>query len=167
MRQSVFVLLLAFPWPTINIGESFKYSGQFSDFNLFDQKHNFELVLDQLLSDIDLKRLDPKNKLLLYNRYVLSKISWHFTVAALSKTWVTENIDSVVNKYVRKRLEVPISGTLSNMYLSRNKSGIALLLPVFSHRLSNLSSAKQCCVSYLHIISHVKHEKWQRQIEMK
>ena len=32
-------------------------------------------------------------------------------------------MDSVVNKYVRKWLEIPISGTLSNVYLTNNKFG--------------------------------------------
>jgi hypothetical protein len=79
------------------------------------------------MSDIDLKPLHPKNKLLLYNRYVLSKISWHFTVASLSKTWVIESIDSVINKYIRNWLEIPICGTLSNVYLTRNNFGQNIL----------------------------------------
>ena len=94
-----------------------------------DKDHKSELIslIDELMSDIDLKPLHPKNKLLLYNRYVLSKISWHFTVASLSKTWVTESIDSVINKYIRKWLEIPINGTLSNIYLTRDKFGFNIL----------------------------------------
>ena len=53
------------------------------------------------MSDIDLAHLHPKNKLLLYSRYVLPEISWHFTVASLSKTWIIENVDPVINKYIR------------------------------------------------------------------
>jgi hypothetical protein len=60
------------------------------------------------MSEIDLKSLYPKNKILLYSRYVLSKLSWNFTVATISKTWVIENVDSLVNKYIRKWLEVLI-----------------------------------------------------------
>ena len=67
--------------------------------------------------------LCPKNKILLYSHYVLSKLSWHFTVATLSKAWVTENIDSVVNQYIRKWLQLPISGTLSTVYLPCTKFG--------------------------------------------
>ena len=37
---------------------------------------------------IDSLSLLPKNKLLLYQRYVLSKLFWHLTVANLAKTWV-------------------------------------------------------------------------------
>ena len=70
-----------------------------------------------MMSDIDIKPLHPKNKLLLYCRYVLSKISWHLTVADLGKTWITENLDPLVNEYLHKWLDIPISGTLSNTYL--------------------------------------------------
>ena len=79
------------------------------------------------MSEIDLKPLHPKNKILLYSRFVLSKLSWHFTVATISKTWVVENIDSAVNKYIGKWLEVPISGTLSNVFLTRNKFDLNIL----------------------------------------
>ena len=81
------------------------------------------------MTDIDTKPLHPKNKLLLYSRYVLSKLSWHFTVATLSKTWVTENIDPIVNQYIRKWLEVPISGTLSTIFLTNNKFGLSIHPP--------------------------------------
>ena len=98
--------------PTVKIGESFEYLGRFFDFDMSNQEHKSKLIslIDELMSDIDLKPLHPKNKVLLYSRYVLSKISWHFTVATISRTWVTENVDSLINKYIRKWLEVPISG---------------------------------------------------------
>ncbi|CAB4026095.1 Hypothetical predicted protein [Paramuricea clavata] len=115
--------------PTIEMGESFKYLGRFFDFDMSDQEHKSELMslIDELMSDIDYKALHPKNKVILYNRYVLSKISWHLTVAPLSKTWVTETINSVINQYIRKWLEIPISGTLSNIYLTHNKFGLNIL----------------------------------------
>ena len=81
------------------------------------------------MTDIDSKPLHPKNKLLLYSRYVLSKLAWHFTVATLSKTWITENIDSIANKYIRRWLEVPISGTLSTVFLTNNKFGLSIYPP--------------------------------------
>ncbi|CAB4025677.1 Hypothetical predicted protein, partial [Paramuricea clavata] len=96
-----------------------------------EKEHKQELTTlkDDIMSEIDLKPLHPKNKLLLYSRYLLSKLSWHFTVTTLSKTWVSENMDSVVNKYVRKWLEIPISGTLSNVYLTSNKFGLNIYPP--------------------------------------
>ena len=117
------------PVPTVKIGESFKYLGRFFDFNMSDQEHKLELIslVNELMSDINLAPLHPKNKLLLYSRYVLSKISWHFTVASLSKTWIIENVDPVINKYIRQWLEIPISGTLSNLFLTRNKFGLNII----------------------------------------
>ena len=48
-----------------------------------------------LLNKIDAIPCHPKNKLLLYHRFILSKLSWHLTIADLSKTWVAENLDNV------------------------------------------------------------------------
>ena len=81
-----------------------------------DQEHKSELIslVNELMNEIDLTPLHPKNKLLLYNRCVISKVSWHFTVANLSITRVIETIDSVINKFLRIWLEIPVSGTLSN-----------------------------------------------------
>ena len=81
------------------------------------------------MKEIDLKPLHPKNKILLYSRYVLSKLSWHFTIASIQKTWISENLDSVFKQYIRKWLEVPISGSLSNIYLTSNKFGLNIIPP--------------------------------------
>ena len=117
--------------PKITIGESFQYLGRYFDFHMSNENHKTELttLFNELMTDIDSKPLHPKNKLLLYSRYVLSKLAWHFTVATLSKTWVTENIDSIANKCIRRWLEVPISGTLSTVFLTNNKFGLSIYPP--------------------------------------
>ena len=38
-------------------------------------------LVQDLMNDIDIKPLHPKHKLLLYSRYVLSRLSWHVTKA--------------------------------------------------------------------------------------
>ena len=63
-------------------------------------------------------------KILLYSRHLLSKISWHFTVAGLTKTWVSESLDNTVASYIRRWLEIPICGTLSNIFLTKTKFGL-------------------------------------------
>ena len=117
--------------PTIKEGETFQYLGRYFNFNMSDEQHKSELcsLVDDLMNNIDSKPLHPKNKILLYSRYVLSKLSWHFTVSSLSKTWITENIDSVVKCYLRKWLDIPISGTLSSVFLTRNKFGLNIYPP--------------------------------------
>ena len=73
--------------------------------------------------------LHPKNKILLYSRYVRPKLSWHLTIASIAKTWISENLDSIFVQYIRKWLELPISGTLSNVYLTSNKFGLNIIPP--------------------------------------
>ena len=50
--------------PTVEIGESFKYLGCYFDFNMTDKDHISELIslIDELMSDIDLKPLHPKKQ---------------------------------------------------------------------------------------------------------
>ena len=117
--------------PTVNIGKSFKYLGRFFNFSMDNFDHLSEVL--QLVTDL-MRKLDdipchPKNKLLLYHRFVLSKLSWHFTIADLGNTRVTENIDNLVSKYIRQWLELPISATLSTLVLSKSKYGFSLVLP--------------------------------------
>ena len=74
--------------PAINIGEHFQYLGRYFCFTMSDKKHKSELtsLVQELMTDIDSKPLHPKHKILIYSRYVLTKLSWHFTVTSLSKT---------------------------------------------------------------------------------
>ena len=85
--------------------------------------------LHALLKEIDTLNIHPRNKLLLCDRYVPSKISWHVTVADLGKTWISENLDNVVTKYVRQWLDLPISATISSIIPSHKNFGQAFPLP--------------------------------------
>ena len=69
--------------PCVEMSESFRYLGRFFDFNMSNHQHMSELssLVQDLMNDIDIKPLHPKHKLLLYSRYVLWKLSWHFTIA--------------------------------------------------------------------------------------
>ena len=81
------------------------------------------------MKGIDNLPLHPKNKLLVYRRYVLSTISWHFAVADLPRTWVTENLDNLVSRYIRSWLELPVSATLTSLALSKKQFGLNLQMP--------------------------------------
>ena len=85
--------------PCVEMGESFLYLSRFFDFNMSNNQHMSEKssLVQDLMNDIYMyiKPLHTKHKLLLYSRFVLSKLSWHFTVADISKTWKTEHLDSV------------------------------------------------------------------------
>ena len=74
--------------PCIEIGKSFCYLGRYFDFNMSDERHKSELcdLFSSIISKIDELPLHPRNKILLYSRYLLSKISWELTVTDISKT---------------------------------------------------------------------------------
>ena len=117
--------------PTVDIGESFRYLGRHFNYTMDNQIHMSEALefLNALMKKIDDLSCHPKNKLIIYHRYVLSKLSWHLTIADLSKTWVIQNLDNVVARYTRHWLELPISSTLSTVILQNSKYGINLILP--------------------------------------
>ena len=117
--------------PRIEIGESFRYLGRYFDFNMSDAKHQSEIcdLFDDIISRIDKLPLHPQNKILLYSRYLLSKVSWDLTITDISQTWVCETLDCIATKYIRKWLELPVSATLSNVFLPKNKFGLNVILP--------------------------------------
>ena len=82
-----------------------------------------------MLKTIDSLSIHPRNRLLLYDRYILSKLPWHLTVTDLGKTWICENLDNIVRKYVHQWLDLPVSATLSSIILYRNYFGQAFQLP--------------------------------------
>ena len=61
----------------IERGKSFCYFGRYLDFEMSNDEHKSELIsnLTKLMKDIDLKPLHSKNKIIVYSRYVLSKLS--------------------------------------------------------------------------------------------
>jgi len=90
--------------PTVKSGESFKYLGRYFNFEIDNKVHKEKLQssLVDMLTNIDSLSILPKKKLLLYQRYLLSKLSWHLTVANLAKTWVIENLDSITIRFIRQ-----------------------------------------------------------------
>ena len=86
---------------------------------------------ETMLTRIDALSVLPKNKLLLYQRYILSTLSWHLTVATLPKTWVIQHLDNFVTRFVLQWLDLPISATLSGIIFPKNQFGLNLQLPSF------------------------------------
>jgi len=76
-----------------------------------------KVVLTDFLQQVDSLNIHPKSKLLLYQKYVLSKFSWHFTVANISKTWVIQNLQYTLIAYICIWPDPPISATISLLIL--------------------------------------------------
>ena len=106
--------------------ESFFYLGRHFDFNMSDQEHKTELTskLKEYMDKIDALDIHSRNKILIYQKYILGKISWHLTVTRISTTWIKENLDNMVSNYIRSWLELPVNGTLKIATLSKSKYGL-------------------------------------------
>ena len=106
--------------------ESFLYLGRHYDHDMSEKEHKNALTknLKEMLEKIDSLDVQPKNKMLIYQRYVLSKISWDLTVTNISITRIKNNLDNMVSYYVRSWLEIPVSGTLKIATLSKCKYGV-------------------------------------------
>ncbi len=117
--------------PPVDIRDYFTYLGRHFNFEMNDHQHKEELsnTINEIMSDINNLPLHPKYKIQLYKSYVLSKISWHLTVTDISITWVKQNVDNVVHDYIRRWLEIPISGTLDICMLSKSKFGLDIIEP--------------------------------------
>ena len=96
--------------PPVEIDSSFRYLGRHFNFTMNNHQHMSDLLdtTNTLMSKINDLSCHPKNKLLLYHRLLLSKISWNLTIADLSKTWIIENLDSIVSNLLDNGLSSPL-----------------------------------------------------------
>ena len=102
--------------------------------------HKEDLLSDtkDMMKEIDDLPLHPKNNRLIYQHYVLSKLTWNLIIADLDITRVKQSLDSIVNQYVRSWLEILIAGTLDIIQLSKMKFGICYVM--VSTRLTQCQS---------------------------
>lgn len=115
--------------PPIKNHESFLYLGRYFDFKMSNKDH-MNRILDTVntnMESINNLPLHPKNKMKLYHRYLLSKISWDLTVAEIPETWLKNNVDNVISSYVRLWFEIPIAGTLEGISLPHSKFGFSFI----------------------------------------
>ena len=115
----------------VEIGSSFKYLSRFFTFGMenCEQKSILLDTSSDFLHKIDMIPYHPKNKLLLYHHYILSKLSWHLTIADLNKAWVIEHLDSVLTRHIRKWFESPLRSSISGLIVSRSYYDFNLVLP--------------------------------------
>lgn len=74
--------------PPVKLDDCFTYLGRHFDFKMTDNKHKSELTetVTEQIEIIDKFPLHPKNKLIPYQQWTLSKISWHLTITNISNT---------------------------------------------------------------------------------
>ena len=93
------------------------------------QKHKEELseTTTTTLNYIDTLPLFPNNKLNLYSKYLLSKLSWHLTIADIPGNWVKEMLVYLYHKKLRSWLDISINGTLDTVQLPKSKLGLNII----------------------------------------
>ena len=94
-----------------------------------NSEHKRELLqkTTEILNIIDCLPLRPRKKLMIYSRYLLSKISWDLKIADLNVTWVKNTLDNLCHNHIRRWLEIPPCGTIEILLLSTTQYGINLL----------------------------------------
>ena len=95
-----------------------------------NKQHKEDLSSDikDMMKKIDDLSLHPKNSMLIYRCYVLSKLTWNLIIANIDITRDNQSLDSIVNQYVRSWLEILIAGTLDIIQLSERIFGICYVL---------------------------------------
>ena len=114
----------------VEIGGSFTYLGRSFDYGMTNANHKVS-VRDKFTSIMEIINnlpLHPKNKMKIYHRYLLPKLSWDLTVSDLGITWVKQNLDNRAAQYFRRWLELPISCNLSIAQLTKQEFGLGLVL---------------------------------------
>ena len=131
--------------PAIKDNEDFIYLGRPFSFKTDNNYHKLELVSNtkEFLEKISSLPLHPRNKLLLYNNYVLSKLACHLTIADLGLTSVKHNLDTLLVYFVRSWLEIPVQATTDIALLSKDKFGLNII--TFSTKfLQSQTSIPKC-----------------------
>ena len=112
--------------PALKEGESLIYLGKQFNFGMNIENIKEDLITDNIsyITKIDQLPLLPLNKLSIVQGYVYSKYRWIFTIYDLTETWIVQNIDSLLGKYVRKWFQLPISSNIEHLALPLHKLGI-------------------------------------------
>ncbi|MDW0252306.1 MAG: reverse transcriptase domain-containing protein, partial [Nitrososphaeraceae archaeon] len=134
--------------PAVPLGEDFKYLGKIFNFNMNNETGKKEIVekLEKMLKILSELHISPQTRLKILDRFVPSQLSFLFKIYDIPNTWITEKLDSLCTRYIRKWLEAPISSCINEwLVMPENKCGVGI--PSFKHiyerqRLSKRSSLK-------------------------
>ena len=130
--------------PTVSPDKAFVYLGKEFSFSMKTNAIQEDLVndLNKYLEKLDKLPLHTKNKLLVINRFIYSKLRWRFSIYNLSETWVKQNMDNLVSKYSRKWLHLHVGANFRHLYLSASQLGLEFKVPSDIYRYSQLTTRK-------------------------
>ena len=115
--------------PAVKKNESFKYLRRYFNFEMdnYNHKHKLFEIIKNVLNKIDTLPLQPKFKLEIYQKYLLSKISWHLMIVDMEETWIKENLDNFCHERIPRWLEIPAYGTADIVLLAKSKFGLNII----------------------------------------
>ena len=101
-------------------------------------KKNFTGLL-KITSELKVK---PQMKLKILDRFIASQLSFMLRICNLSSTWVTQTLDAMTVRYVRRWVEAPISSCIAE-WLIAPKSKCGLGIPSWKNRFEKLLLSKR------------------------
>ena len=112
--------------PPLKDEESLIYLGKQFNFGMNIDNIKEDLISDNIsyVTKVNQQPLSPLNKLSILQNYVFSKYRWTFTIYDLTETWIVQNIDSLLGKYLRKWFQLPISSNIGHLALPLQKLGL-------------------------------------------
>ena len=98
--------------------------------------------LQGMLTAIDETPLTRKQKLLLYSGGVCPRMTWPLLIQEFPATWMEQEVDSLVTRYLKKWSGLGRPGNTALLHLPRAKGG--LNLPCLSSLHRKLQVSRQC-----------------------
>ena len=89
--------------PAVKLNDSLVYLGKEFSFDMSNENVKNDLVkrLSDYSEKIDILSLHHKHKINIAAKFVYSKLRWDLKIYHLSETWITENLDNKMNRYIR------------------------------------------------------------------
>ena len=115
--------------PAVKMNESFKYLGKIFDAKMdnFEAKSLLKLKLEKLLKTTSDLNIKAQLKLKILKSYISSQISFDLRIYDFSYTWISTQLDGVINNHVSQWLDLPISTCISQfMELPKNEGGYGI-----------------------------------------
>ena len=112
--------------PAVKMNESFKYLGKIFDAKMdnFEAKSLLKLRLEKLLKTTSDLNIKAQLKLKILRSYISSQISFDLRMYDFSYTWISTQLDGLINNHVSQWLDLPISTCISQfMELPKNEGG--------------------------------------------
>ena len=91
------------------------------------------LLIQKQYPDLDLRFVFTNSRQKLYKGSKTTYAAWcekHgflYAERSIPETWMKNNVDNIVSRHVRAWLEIPISGTLESLSLTRSKYGLSFI----------------------------------------